>query len=68
MKPLTSKQHTMLATLSRHIRRYGYAPTVRELAKKTGRSPTAAYALMRQLDAKGHIKIDPKAHRGITVL
>jgi len=56
MKPLTSKQHTVLAMITRHIRRYGYAPTVQEVADKTGRSKTAAYALICQLVTKGHLE------------
>jgi SOS-response transcriptional repressor LexA len=56
MKPLTSKQHTVLAMITRHIRRYGYAPTVQEVADRTGRSKTAAYSLISQLVAKGHLE------------
>ena len=56
MKPLTSKQHTALAMIARHIRRYGYAPTVQEVADRTGRSKTAAYSLICQLVAKGHLE------------
>ena len=56
MKPLTPTQHTVLAFIERHIRRYGYAPTVRELAEKTGRSRTAAHYLITQLVEKGYLE------------
>ena len=56
MKPLTPTQHTVLAFIERHIRRYGYAPTVRELAEKTGRSRTAAQYLIEQLIEKGYLE------------
>ena len=55
MKPLTPTQHTAKAFIVRHIQRYGFAPTVREFAEKTGRSPTAAHYLIDQLVAKGHL-------------
>jgi len=65
---LTEKQATVLAYISRHIRRYGYAPSVREIATATGRSRTAAHALVAQLAKRGAIKHDKYSHRAIEVL
>ena len=68
MVSLTEKQATVLAYISRHIRRYGYAPSVREIATATGRSRTAAHALVAQLAKRGAIKRDKYTHRAIEVL
>lgn len=68
MVSLTEKQATVLAYISRHIRRYGYAPSVREVAEATGRSRTAAHALMEQLHKRGAIKRDKYTHRAIEML
>jgi repressor LexA len=65
---LTEKQATVLAYISRHIRRYGYAPSVREIATATGRSRTAAHALVTQLAKRGAIKHDKYSHRAIELL
>jgi len=65
---LTEKQATVLAYISRHIRRYGYAPSVREVAEATGRSRTAAHALIAQLAKRGAIKHDKYSHRAIELL
>ena len=68
MKALTQKQLNVLAYLSRHIRRYGYAPSVKELAEATGRSKTAAHALLEQLHKRGAIKRDKYTHRAIELV
>ena len=69
MVSLTEKQASVLAYISRHIRRYGYAPSVREVAKATGRSrTTAAHALISQLAKRGAIKHDKYTHRAIELL
>lgn len=68
MVSLTEKQATVLAYIRRHIKRYGYAPSVREVAEATGRSRTAAHALMAQLDKRGAIKRDRYTHRAIEML
>lgn len=68
MVSLTEKQATVLAYISRHIRRYGYAPSVREVAEATGRSRTAAHALMEQLHKRGAIKRDKYTHRAIELV
>ena len=68
MVSLTEKQATVLAYIRRHIKRYGYAPSVTEVAKATGRSRTAAHALISQLAKRGAIKHDKYTHRAIEVL
>ena len=65
MVTLTEKQASVFAYISRHVRRYGYAPSVMEVAKATGRSKTAAYALITQLQKRGAIKRDKYTHRAI---
>ena len=68
MVTLTEKQASVLAYISRHVRRYGYAPSVTEVAKATGRSKTAAHALMAQLHKRGAIKRNRYTHRAIELL
>jgi len=68
MVSLTEKQATVLAYIRRHIKRYGYAPSVREVAKATGRSPTAAQHLMTQLEKRGAIKRSRYETRAIEMM
>ena len=68
MVSLTEKQATVLAYITRHIKRYGYAPSVAEVAKATGRSKTAAHSIMKRLDKRGAIKRDKFTHRAIELL
>ena len=65
MVTLTEKQASVFAYISRHVRRYGYAPSVMDVAKATGRSKTAAYAIMKRLDQRGAIKRNKYTHRAI---
>lgn len=68
MAALTPKQASVLAMIDRHIRRYGHAPSVREIAEKTGRSRTAAQAIIVQLEKRGKIRKESYSHRTIEVL
>tara|TARA_Y100001972_G_scaffold38677_1_gene47669 strand:+ start:8439 stop:8645 length:207 start_codon:yes stop_codon:yes gene_type:complete len=68
MVTLTEKQASVLAYISRHVRRYGYAPSVREVADATGRSPTAAHHLMTQLEKRGAIKRSRYETRAIEMM
>ncbi|REJ67642.1 MAG: hypothetical protein DWQ28_06595 [Proteobacteria bacterium] len=68
MVSLTEKQATVLAYIRRHIKRYGYAPSVREVAKATGRSTTAAQHLMTQLEKRGAIKRSRYETRAIEMM
>ena len=68
MVSLTEKQASVFAYISRHVRRYGYAPSVAEVAKATGRSKTAAYAIMKRLDQRGAIKRNKYTHRAIELI
>lgn len=67
MTPLTTKQADVLQMIERHIRRYGYVPSVREIAAKTGRSPTAAHALINQLEKRGAITKEANSARNIKI-
>jgi repressor LexA len=68
VKALTQKQLNVLAYLSRHIRRYGYAPSIKELAEATGRSKTAAHSMLVTLERRGAIKRDKYTHRAIELV
>jgi len=65
---LTQKQADMLRMISRHIRRYGYSPSVREIAEKTGRSTTAAHIMIKQLEKRGAIRRTEHRDRAIEVV
>jgi len=68
MKSLTPKQHTVLTMIDRHIRRYGYAPSVREVAAATGTSHGAAHTMMQRLEARGRLRRGKGETRSIEVL
>ena len=68
MTSLTQKQANVLAYIDRHTRRVTVAPDVREIAEATGRSRTAAHALVAQLAKRGAIKHHKYSHRAIELL
>ena len=68
MIALTPKQADVLRMIERHIRRYGYVPSVREVAVKTGRSRTAAHALIAQLEKRGAIVKENYTARSIKIV
>lgn len=65
MNSLTPKQADVLSMIERHTRRYGYAPSIREIAAKTGRSKTAAHQLVVQLERRGAISRKANSARTI---
>jgi len=68
MIALTPKQADVLRMIERHIRRYGYVPSVREIADKTGRSKTAAHQLIAQLEKRGAITKGKHTARTIKIV
>jgi len=70
MDGLTKRQDSCLRTIDRYIKRYGRAPTRRELAELVGQKSTHGVSqLLRALAKKAYIKIEPPGTaRNITVL
>ncbi len=57
MKTLTKRQRQLLAFIRSHLRRYGYPPTLREMAGYLGvRSPNAVNDHLKALEHKGYLK------------
>ena len=65
-RPLTPRQHQLLAFLRVYFRENGYMPTGHEIMLCMGlRSPGSPIRLLRSLEQKGHIKRPPKRARAI---
>ncbi|EGT4305872.1 LexA family transcriptional regulator [Cronobacter sakazakii] len=65
---LTVRQQEVLALLKGFIREHGYPPTQKEVASLMGAtSPNAAGDMLRSLQRRGAISIDPGVARGITI-
>jgi len=65
---LTPKQQDLLQFIERHIRRYGYAPSLHEMVEKTGKSLTAVHSLVNGLHRRGAISRTKYQPRSIKVL
>ncbi len=69
MKPLTSRQSEVLASIRNYIEQYGFPPTIAELTTLLGiRSPNAVRDHLRTLARKGVLELTPAASRGIRLL
>lgn len=69
MTALTRRQIEILALIRRHIEKTGLPPTRVEICVAFGfRSPNAAEAHLRALEAKGAIEMTPGASRGIRLI
>lgn len=69
MKGLTEKQQRILELVEDHVRRFGYPPTMQELADALGvRSKYGIYKHLQALARKGYIRRSEGGARGITLL
>lgn len=67
-KPLTLKQERVLSFLKDYLNRYGYPPTVREIAKNLKMSgPHSAKRFLDMLEQKGYIRRMAKSSRAIGI-
>lgn len=64
---MTDRQRKVLATIAEFIGRWGYGPTVRELAEELGVSKTAAHKHLKALRAEGHIDWDDGYQRTLRI-
>ncbi len=65
---LTDIQQKTLAEICRYIDRFGYAPTVQELADIFDVSAPSVFDRINQLESKGYIQREGKKSRTLTVL
>jgi repressor LexA len=66
---LSPRSRRCLACIARHIQSYGYPPTLRELARLTGITSTAAITRrLGRLERLGLIRREPGCSRAIEVL
>ncbi len=66
---LTSRQQEILQYIKKYIVKYGYPPTVREIAKAMGvSSPATIHAHLSNLEEKGMIKKENSKNRAIELL
>ena len=55
-RPLTARQRAVLDSVTAHLRRHGYPPTVREIGQAVGLRSTAGVAWhLDRLVARGHL-------------
>jgi repressor LexA len=67
MKPLTEKQHAVLAFVEEFCLRQGYPPTVREVAAHFGIQPRAAVDHLAACKRKGYLHREPGLSRGLSL-
>jgi len=66
---LTHRQHAILEHITESIATRGYPPSLREIGTAVGlRSGSTVFYQLRQLDAKGYIKLESNRSRAIAVL
>lgn len=69
MEKLTERQASILEEIKKFMAKKGYAPTVRELCKKTNLNSTATIQMhLNKLQEKGYIKKDSEKNRTIELL
>ena len=68
-KPLSTKQERVLAFLKEYLARYGYPPTVREIAEHLKMAgPHSAKRFLDMLERKGYIRRMAKSSRAIEII
>ena len=69
MKDLTQRQREALEHIRAHLRRHGFPPSRKELAKSLGLShPSSADGHLTALQTKGWIELRPDTKRGIRLI
>jgi repressor LexA len=68
-KPLSTKQERVLSFLKEYLTRYGYPPTVREIAEHLKMAgPHSAKRFLDMLERKGYIRRIAKSSRAIEII
>ncbi len=65
---ITDPQRRTLTAISRHVARFGYPPTLIELADTLGITHPSAHDQVNQLVRKGYLRREPNKARGLTVV
>ena len=67
--PLTARQQEILDYLQKHLKQYGYPPSVREIGQALGLSSSSTvHVHLTHLEDKGWIRRDPSKPRAIEIL
>jgi repressor LexA len=67
-KPLTQRQHDVLAFIDQCVRERGYPPSVREIGEAVGlNSPSSVHSHLHTLQRLGYLRRDPTKPRAIEV-
>lgn len=66
--PLTPVQQRILDEIRQFVAEYGYAPSLRELADRSGRGLSTVAYQVRQLEVKGRIRRVPNQPRAMVLL
>jgi repressor LexA len=67
--PLTTRQKEILDYLQKHLKQYGYPPSVREIGQALGLSSSSTvHVHLTNLEDKGWIRRDPSKPRAIEIL
>ncbi|MBB2955191.1 repressor LexA [Bifidobacterium commune] len=68
-QPLTDRQQKVLDAIRKHIQRYGFAPSFREIGEVSGlKSPSSVKHQLETLEEKGYIKMNANKGRAIELV
>lgn len=67
-KPITKRQHEVLTFINEHIAFYGYAPTIREIAKAMSLCPSTVHEHVTVLVKKKRLKRHHRCSRALIVV
>ena len=65
---LSARQHQVLETIADYWTAYGYAPTVRDVARLVGLATSAAAYQIGELESAGRITRTPRIPRSMKVV
>ena len=65
---LTEAQVKMYRLLVDYKKKTFRSPTIKEISLKTGQAKSTIFGMLRRLEKKGYIKVEPRKARGITIL
>lgn len=69
LKELTEQQTAVYKGILQYQKKYGYAPSIRELCEMCGLSSTSSvYFHLKKLEEKGYIKRREVSPRAITII
>ena len=66
--PLTERQQQVLDFIRATIRRTGASPSFREIAEEIGVGKTAAFNIVRAIEAKGYVTHEDYERRAIRIV